>query len=124
MVFRPNEAMDFLRKDQILAKKIHHGDATWYIKKVVLAWELDTRRHHLSLTPNQKVRVKSALDVIPSGTHRVSLCKQKRLLGILRSIAPAVVGAQGVFTQLQNALTQDKGLWVLLYLAENNELFA
>ena len=117
MVFWRNEAMHFLRKEQILAKKIHQGDATWSIKKVVLAWELDTRRHHLSLTPNKKVRVKAALDVIPSRTHRVSLCKQKRLLVILWSITPAVVGAHGVFNQLQNALTQDKGLWVLIYLA-------
>ena len=74
-VFRTNVATDVLRKDPISTKKLGKVDAAWSTKKKVLGWELDTKEHHLRLTPKREIKVCAALDVIPDEARQVSLRK-------------------------------------------------
>ena len=89
--------------------KLGQGDVACSRKKTVLGWEIDTKEHHLRLTPKRNLKVRMALDMIPAEAHQVSLRKLGHLLGLLRSIAPAVAGAQGMFTRLQHALQHPWG---------------
>ena len=99
-VFWPNAATDVLRKDLISTKNLGQGDAAWSTKKTVLGWELNTKEHHLRLTPKRELKVRAALNVIPTKARQVSLRKRRHLLGLLRSITPAIAGAHGMFTRL------------------------
>ena len=42
-VLGPNEATDSLCKEPISTKNLCQGEASWYTKKTVLGWEIDTK---------------------------------------------------------------------------------
>ena len=102
--FRHNLGNDGLRKEPISTNNLRQGYAVWSTMKTVMGWEINTKEHHLRLTPKQESKVCAALDTISAAAHQVSLLKWRHILGIPSSIAPAVAGAQGMFTRLQHAL--------------------
>ena len=55
-----------------------------------------------------------ALAGIPRKAVTISLCKWRKLLGLLRSITPAVAGSRSIFTQVQHALKRAAGGHVYL----------
>ena len=123
-VFCTNAATDGLRKEPISTKKLGQGDTAWSNKKKLMGWELNTKEHHLRLTPKRDLKVRAALDTIPSEACQVSLRKWWHLLCILRSITPSVYGAQGMFKLLQNKLQQARGRQVQMSPAFQDELSA
>ena len=100
------------------------GDAAWSTTKTVLGWELDTKYDHLILISKRELKVRAALDPIPTKARQVSLRKWRHLLGIFRSVTLAVVRAQGMFVRLQHALWQARGGRVLLSTVVHDELSA
>ena len=64
-------------------KKLRQGDATWYNSKVVLGWDLDTRRNLLRITPNQEAKVGADLASILREAQTAFLCKWRQLLCVL-----------------------------------------
>ena len=104
-VFRPNDTRDHHRKEPISAKKLLRGDACWSTRKQLLGWLVDTLRGTLELPPHRKERLLTILtDVI--GKNRLSVNKTHKLLGELRSMVLGIPGGQGLFSQLQVALTR------------------
>ena len=95
-VFRPKNATYSFRKEPISTNNICLGGSNWLTNNTVLGWELDTKEHHLRLTPNQENKVRSALETIPAAAHQVSFPKWRNLFGLLRSITPAVSGSHAV----------------------------
>ena len=98
--FCTNKAIDGLHKEPIYTKNLCQGDATWYTKKTVLGWDIDTKEHHLRLMPERDSKVRTALDKIPTAAHQVSLHKWGHLLGLLWIITPAVARSHSMFTCL------------------------
>ena len=82
-VFRPNLGTYSLRKEPISTKKLGQGGAAWSTKKTVLGWDLNTKEHHLRLTPKRELKVRVDLDTIPSEAQQVSVRKWRHLLGLL-----------------------------------------
>ena len=74
-VFRPNEATYSLHREPIYTKNIGQGDSTCSTKNMLLGWELDTKEHHLRITPNREITVRAALDATHNAKHQVSLHK-------------------------------------------------
>ena len=66
--------------------------------------------------------MRAPLDAFPTAVYQVFFCKWKNLLGLLRSITPAVAGAHGMFTRLKHALRQVCGRWVHLSPAVQDNL--
>ena len=92
--------------------------------KTFLGWDHSTKEHHLRLTHKHKLKVRAALDAIPTKARQVSLRNWWHLLGFLRRITLAVSGAQGMFMRLQHALRQAWGRLVPLSTAVHDELSA
>ena len=65
---------------------------------MVLGWDLDTIDYLLRLSPRQQEKVAATLADIPRKVHTNSLRKWRKLLGLMRSITPAVAGSRGMFT--------------------------
>ena len=59
---------------------------------------------------------------IPRKTHSTSLHKWRMLLGLLRSITPAVAGSRGMFTRVKHALKRATGRHAQLTADVHNEL--
>ena len=121
-VFHPNGATDGLCKEPIFTNKLSQGDSTWYTKKRVLGWGIDTKEHHLRLTPRQDIKLRAALDASAASAHQVSLRKWRHILGLVHSITLSVAGAHCMFTFLQHALCQARGRQVTLSTAVQYEL--
>ena len=100
LFFWPNLSTDGLRKELISTMKLGQGDVACSRKKTVLGWEIDTKEHHLRLTPKRELKMPVALNAIPSEAHQFSLTKWRHLLELLRSITPAISGEHGMFTRL------------------------
>ena len=66
----------------------------------------------------------AALAAIPRDAHSTSLRKWRELLGLLRSIKPAVSGSRGMFTQVQHALKRATCRHVQLTADVHDELEA
>ena len=64
------------------------------------------------------------MKAIPSTDHTTSLLKWRKLLGLLRSITPAVAGSMVMFTQVQHALARAAGRHVYLTADVHNDLEA
>ena len=123
-VFCHNEAVEYLHKDPISVKNILQGDAAWSMSKVVLEWELDTKKHHLKITPKKEENMITTLDTIPGGACQVSLHKWIHMLGILRRITPAMYRVCGMFKCLKHALQQARGQRATLLSEVHEELHA
>ncbi|KAL7576529.1 hypothetical protein ACA910_018027 [Epithemia clementina (nom. ined.)] len=104
-VFRPNDAMDTIRKEPISLKKLSQGDACWSPRKVILGWQVDTIAGTLELPAHRKQRLLAILHAV-QGRKRISLRQMHQLLGELRSMVLGVPGGQGLFSHLQVALTR------------------
>ena len=91
---------------------------------MILGWELDTKEHHIRITPNIEEKVRAALAAIPATAHQVSLRKWRHLLGLMRSITLDVPRAHGMFTRLPHNLRQAHGRRVLLLSAVQGKLSA
>lgn len=97
---RPN------RKEPVSVKKLGQGDACWATRKEVLGWELDTVAGTLCLPQHRLDRLYALLDAFPPTRKRVPIRSWHQLLGELRSMAPALPGARGLFSTLQDVLRQ------------------
>ena len=105
LVFRPNEEAVFDRKYPISQNKLGQGDGSRSTLKTVLGWDLDTISHLIRLPPRRQEKVAAALSsavaAIPRKAHSTSMHKWRNLLGLLRSITPAISGSRGMFTRVQ-----------------------
>lgn len=87
-------------------KKLRQGDACWATRKVVLGWEMDTVAGTLCLPPHRIDRLYALLDAFPPTRKRVPASAWHRLLGENHSMTPALPGARGLFSILQDTLRQ------------------
>lgn len=108
-VFRANDEKDTStsRKETISLKKLDQGDCTRASLKSVLGWMIDTIKETLELPEHRIVRLQEILDQIPPSQKRTSAKKWHKVLGELRSMAAALPGARGLFSQMQLALRTD-----------------
>lgn len=89
-------------------KKLSQSDAHWSQCKVILGWVLDTKVRTIALPPHRRERLLAVLEAIPRSQCRTSRQKWQELLGELRSMAIALPGGRGLFSQLQSVLTYDR----------------
>ena len=78
----------------------------------------------LRLPSSHQAKVEAALQAIPGTAHTTSLHKWRNLLGLLRSITPAVAGSRGMFTRVQHALTRSDRSHIHLTADVHNNLEA
>ncbi|KAL7571454.1 hypothetical protein ACA910_019209 [Epithemia clementina (nom. ined.)] len=105
-VFRPNNATNnSSRKQPISTRKLDKGDACWATRKQVLGWEIDTLAGTMELPPHRQERLLTILCAV-AHKKRISVKQTHKLLGELRSMVLGIPGGQGLFSQLQLALTQ------------------
>jgi hypothetical protein len=95
------------RKEPNLTKKLAQGDAHWSCKKVVLGWLIDTQARTISLPQHRRDRLLELLAAIPRSQRRTSRQKWQSLVGEIRSMALALPGGRGLFSQLQSVITYD-----------------
>ena len=106
-VFRPLMPTDPPnRKEPASVKKMLKGDAFWATHKRILGWDVNTSDSTLTLPPHRLARLYELLDRISLPHRRVSVHFWHKLLGELRSMAPALPGARGLFSVLQHSLTK------------------
>ena len=104
-VFRPLSSHDPPhRQEPSSVKKMLKGDACWATRKRILGWDLDTESSTLSLPPHRLDRLYELLALISPPHKRVSVKVWHQLLGELRSMSPALPGARGLFSVLQESL--------------------
>ena len=105
-VLRPLSPTDNpARKEPNSVKKLLQGDAAWSTRKVILGWLVDTIQRTIALPPHRVLRLHTLLASFPSHQRRTSRRKWQCLLGELRSMALALPGGRGLFSQLQSVLT-------------------
>ena len=78
----------------------------------------------IRLPPKRQAKVHTALEAISPASHNNSLRKWRKLLGILRSITPAIEGSQGMSTLVKHALTKAAGQHVHLPADVNDKINA
>lgn len=104
-VLRPLASSDGQhRKEPVSVKKLLQGDACWATRKTILGWDMDTVSGTLNLPVHRLTRLYTLLDAFPPTRRRVPISEWHQLLGELRSMAPALPGARGLFSVLQDAL--------------------
>jgi hypothetical protein len=104
-VFRPLAPSDpNHRKEPASVKKMLKGDACWDTQKRILGWDIDTEAQTLQLPEHRLDRLHVLLDSISPPHKRVSAKHWHQLLGELRSMSPALPGARGLFSILQESL--------------------
>jgi hypothetical protein len=104
-VFRPLDAADSPhRREPASVKKLLQGDASWDTCKTILGWILDTEQMTLSLPPRRLTRLAALLVSIPPTQKRTTMKRWQQMLGELRSMALAIPGSRGLFSQMQEAL--------------------
>jgi hypothetical protein len=92
------------RKEPVSVKKLRQGDACWATRKTILGWDFDTETETLHLPPHRLARLYVLLDAFPPTRRRAPMAEWHQLLGELRSMAAALPGARGLFSELQEAL--------------------
>ena len=112
------------RKDTISQKKLGQVGTAWYTQNTVLVWNLNTVAQSLHLSQKRQFKVKAELNEISPFIHKKSLRKRRKLLGMLRSITPAVAGSRGMFTCVEHALKKATRSHVNLTAAIHNKLAA
>jgi hypothetical protein len=106
-VFRPLGVHDPThRKEPASVKKMHKGDAHWSTWKRILGWDINTVSETLHLPPHRLERIYEVLSWIRPPRKRLPRKKWHQLLGELRSMSPALPGTRGLFSILQDALSQ------------------
>ena len=74
-VFWPNAANNCIQNEPISTRKLLQGDGAMSTKKEVLRRDIDTKKHHLRITPKRDEKVRYALSAIPTEARQVSLHK-------------------------------------------------
>ena len=120
-VLRQLSPTDTNRKEPNSTKKLQQGDASWSTVKIILGWKIDTIRRTIELPENRAIRLATLLD-IPRHQHRTSVRKWQSLIGELRSMALALPGSRGLFSQLQSVLTSTMHQRLLLTPAVHDQL--
>ena len=104
-VFRPLAPHDPAhRKEPASVKKMLKGEACWATTKRILGWDLDTVAETIHLPPHRLERLYELLESISPPHKRVSVKRWNQLVGELRSMSPALPGARGLFSILQDSL--------------------
>lgn len=93
------------RKEPNSTKKLAKGDACWSTSKSILGWLIDTSTRTIQLLPHRQDRLLALLHGLPPTQRRTSRRKWQQLVGELRSMALAIPGGRGLFSQLQSVLT-------------------
>ena len=97
-VFRPLAPTDpDHRTEPASVKKMLKGYAAWETQKRILGWDLDTEASTLRLPAHRLERLYELLDMLSPLHKRASIKRWHQLLGKLRSMAPALPGARGLF---------------------------
>ena len=78
-------------------------------QKRILGWDIDTCASTLSLPAHRLDRLYALLNFLAPPRKRATIQFWHRLLGELRSMAPALPGARGLFSLLQHALQVSRG---------------
>ena len=104
--FRTNAPGKSTRKDTKSIKKPNKGDVVWTSRKRVLGWFIKILGITIYLTTLWIQKLQAALEAIPTTQHRTSLLKWARLVGILRSIDPDLLGGGGIFVLTQLVLSE------------------
>ncbi|CAJ1935372.1 unnamed protein product [Cylindrotheca closterium] len=103
-VFQPNRPTDNQwRKEPQSQSKMAKGDASWHTVKEALGWNWGATTKTLQL---KEKRVSKALALLGEvlDCKRVSLKRWQQVLGVLRSLQPGMLGSEGHFSLLQDAL--------------------
>ena len=109
-IFRPlNQSDSQHRSEPISTKKLAKGDCSWALQKLVLGWIIDTVASTITLPPHRVARLQEILASLPPSQKRTSLKNWHKILGELRSMAIALPGSKGLFSELQLALSAKKG---------------
>ena len=109
-VFRPLMPSDpSERKEPASVKKMLKGYACWSTNKRILGWDIDSKALTLRLPPHRLARLHTVLHWIQPPHKRLSTKRWHQLLGELRSMAPAIPDARGLFSVLQDALQHTDG---------------
>jgi hypothetical protein len=107
-VFRPVDSKDTTpRSEPISVKKLLKGDGDLATRKVILGWIIDTHQFTLELTKRRLQRLLELLHELPRSRKRISTKTWQKVLGELRSMAPALAGSRGLFGPLQKALASN-----------------
>ena len=114
-VFRPLDRQDASQSKEVLSlKKLDAGDCSWSTCQTMLGWIVDSVNMTIALPPHRVARLKEIIHAIPRTQRRVGVDKWHKTLGELRSMALALPGARGLFSQMQEALCHVKGKRVTL----------
>ncbi|KAI2506960.1 adenylate kinase [Fragilaria crotonensis] len=105
-VFRPLAVGDPpQRKKPASVKKMLKGDASWSTQKRIHGWDLDPAAGTIQLPPHRVTpRLYNVLFLLRPPRKRISTAKWHQFTGELRSMSPALPGARGLFSVLQDAL--------------------
>jgi hypothetical protein len=104
-VFRPLDQKDpATRTEPISTKKLLKGDGDLTTRKIILGWVLDTSQYTIELTERRLNRLLELLQDLPRSRKRISTKTWQKVLGELRSMAPAIAGSRGLFGPLQKVL--------------------
>ena len=115
-VFRPLGRQDAKQRKEVLSlKKLDAGDCSWSTCQILLRWIVDSINTTITLPPQQLERLRAIFPAIPGSQQRIGVDKWHRILSEMRSMALALPGSKGLFSQLQEALCHVKGKRVTLF---------
>ena len=104
-ILRPLEDGDpATRQEPTSIGKLKKGDGYYSTRKVVLGWLIDTLARTIELPTHRVTRLREMLDSVHPTQTSVSRRKWQQVLGELRSMAVALPGSRGMFSQLQAVL--------------------
>lgn len=108
-VFRPVDSTDpATRAEPASMKKFLQGDGCWTTRKKILGWLIDTVASTIQLPERRLQRLRDILVDLPRTKRRIALKKWQQIVGELRSMSLAVPGLRGLFSLLQDALTNHR----------------
>ena len=114
-MFRPLDRQDTKQCKEVLSiKKLEARDCSWSTCQTMLKWIVDSVNMTVTLPPYCVARLKEIIVSISCTQHRVGVDKWHRVLGKLCSMALALPGAKGFFSQMQEDLCHVKGKRVTL----------
>jgi hypothetical protein len=104
-ILRPLEDGDPpTRQEPTSIGKLKKGDGYYTTRKVVLGWLIDTLARTIELPTHRVDRLREMLQSVHPAQTSVSRRKWQQVLGELRSMAVALPGSRGMFSQLQAVL--------------------
>ena len=108
-VFRPLDRQGTKQRKEVLSlKKLEAGDCSRSTCQTMLRWIVDSVNMTITLPPHQVAWLREIVLSIPRTQHRVGVDKWHRVLGKLSSMALALPGARGLFSQMRESLCHVK----------------